>query len=923
MEEITMKKMTKIIALVIALLMVSACCLAACTKDCGEGKHVDKNHDGVCDICGKEGLDVTHTGGTATCEKKAVCEVCGKEYGDFADHVDADNNGYCDVCNKLLDAKDALVAKMFKATSTGYKDEKVYTYRTSIGGLSSLNWNPHTWEENTDNTVMGYINVGFYDFVLNSTGDGYVIVPELATFVPNSTDLFTDVTKEYVGKYGVKSSDSAKAFRIYLNPNATWETGEKITAEDYIYSTQQLLNPLMFNRRSDSAYGGDFSIYGAKKYLYSQEEQIFSPVAGKYTSIEEAIADGKKVYLDAATFWGATNVAEIEGSIDGQWVPWDNETKLDDGTPAAEQLSTKEVVTQYLSYLLTDDNYKPYLAFVEENKDAGYSWDNVGFKAGKDEGSGLEYLDIIIENTLRSPDFFVPYYNSSTWLVKKDLYEKCKVYNYNDGTKSTGSLSAGKTLDDVEVITSVYCSTIDTSTGYGPYKIVSYQLDKEIKFERNANYYGYSDGMHIGQYQMDNLTIEVNKAHATEVLKFKNGELEDLGLTASDMTEFGSSSRLLYTPQTYTRKLTFNIDYNALKARETEGKNKTMLSVLEFRKALSLSIDREEYTKSCTASHTPGYGLVNNMYVLDGVTYRSTDAAKRTLVKLYGLEYGAGKTYATLDEAYQAITGYNAEEAKALFNTAYEYATTHDKMGAVVAAGSANAIYNGTDIVELDFPQYGSDEAYQKFVTSLQEAVTKATQGTKFEGKIVFVFSEDPTYDKTMKAGKTDIVFSTWGGAQFNFLSLLYNCYCDDSNMYEYGFYPSSINVTMKLDLDGSLNYKEFTSDLKNWCAWLAGISDIKPIKAADGTTLEAYQGYSTELLLEIFANLEYEFLNVCAVAPLYYYSSASIDSLRINNAISNYVNLIGYGGIRFTTFNYSDAEWAEYLKTHTLDYTK
>ena len=124
-----MKKMTKIIALVIALLMVSACCLAACTKDCGEGKHVDKNHDGV-------------------------CEVCGKEYGDFADHVDADNNGYCDVCNKLLDAKDALVAKMFKATSTGYKDEKVYTYRTSIGGLSSLNWNPHTWEENTDNTVM-------------------------------------------------------------------------------------------------------------------------------------------------------------------------------------------------------------------------------------------------------------------------------------------------------------------------------------------------------------------------------------------------------------------------------------------------------------------------------------------------------------------------------------------------------------------------------------------------------------------------------------------------------------------------------------------------------------------------------------------------------------------------------------------------
>lgn len=47
----------------------------------------------VCDDCGEvtEGSDAElplgeHTGGTATCTKKAICDVCNQEYGDFAAH---------------------------------------------------------------------------------------------------------------------------------------------------------------------------------------------------------------------------------------------------------------------------------------------------------------------------------------------------------------------------------------------------------------------------------------------------------------------------------------------------------------------------------------------------------------------------------------------------------------------------------------------------------------------------------------------------------------------------------------------------------------------------------------------------------------------------------------------------------------------
>lgn len=42
----------------------------------------------ICSACVKtETSECAHTGGTATCQAKAICEKCGEEYGDFADHV--------------------------------------------------------------------------------------------------------------------------------------------------------------------------------------------------------------------------------------------------------------------------------------------------------------------------------------------------------------------------------------------------------------------------------------------------------------------------------------------------------------------------------------------------------------------------------------------------------------------------------------------------------------------------------------------------------------------------------------------------------------------------------------------------------------------------------------------------------------------
>ena len=97
-----------------------------------------------------------------------------------------------------------------------YTDEKVYTLVDTLGGTNGMDWNPHTWETNDDNTVLSMMTVGFYGFYLNENKDGYAILPEMAADYP------VDVTSEYVGQFGVAEGETAKAWRIALNPDACW-----------------------------------------------------------------------------------------------------------------------------------------------------------------------------------------------------------------------------------------------------------------------------------------------------------------------------------------------------------------------------------------------------------------------------------------------------------------------------------------------------------------------------------------------------------------------------------------------------------------------------------------------------------------------------------------------------------------------------
>ena len=754
-----------------------------------------------------------------------------------------------------------------------YTDPKVYTHQESLAAMSNMKWSTHTWETNDDSYVLGFISMGFYDFVLNSNKDSWAITCEMAAELPK------DVTSDFVGQYGIKEGDKAKAFKIVLNPDACWEDGTPINADSYMYSYKELLDPKMLNRRADSLYAGDFEIYGAKAYFY-QGSEAFTAIGESVTDWLAEGNDESTLYVDLS-FWG---VAKEDGST---YASISDDTMIRDEAVEDPNADEAFVSAKYLyeTYLGAG---KPYEAYSEqylgtlESFEAGMSFDKVGIvKTGDYE------LVFITTNPVDQWEYYTCYNLSSTYLVYPELWEKCKTYFNSQGAKVNAN------SNDIASITTNYCTNAETTMSYGPYRLSYFELDKKMTFERNDKWYGYSDGKHKGQYQTDIVSTQVIGEQATRLLAFQNGEIDDVDLVAADMQKYGSSEYIRYTPQSYTTKLTFNTDLTKTKERGTQ-----ILCNPTFRKAFSLAIDRNKFATSYTAAGSAGFGLLNYLYVYDpftGETYRDADGAKDALVHLYGLSYGDNGDYEDLDEAYEAITGYDIEQAKKLMVQAYDEC-------------KASGLYDGTSNVAIELRVYQGDDTYVQMFNYLKSALEEACKGSGFEGKVTLTMTVDADYYETNSSGGADMIFTTWGGATYSPWTMLYQCYCDaadgSKNQMEYGFDTSAVMVSMTLD---GLKY---TTSLQNWALWANGDTTVK-IKSEDGSKiLEDFAAYDSQTKASIFGKLEYAHLSFYCTTPIYYRNSGSLVSQKGDYPVTQYIDLIGFGGLRYYTYQYDDAAW-------------
>ncbi len=767
-----------------------------------------------------------------------------------------------------------------------YTDEKVYTYNDYTSALtSSMNWDVLSWETNDDSAITDWIITGFYAFKVNSDKTGYSIVPEAAADYP------VDVTAEYVGQMGVNEGETGKAWRIALNPDLCFDDGTMVTADDYIYSMQQQLNPKILNRRADSWYDGTFSIVNAKNYLY----------AGKTTydaipdTAEALLEAGTEVYLDMS-FWGIVGAPDAEGNAAPQYVSVADDTMYRDAAVEDETADEAWVSAKYLyeNYLAAGAPYNSYAAdyLKVANVAKAVTWDDVGLKKIDDYT-----IDFILEAPVAEPAFYVPYNLSGNFLVKKDLYEACKTF-YKDGAEVA-------TEEEADEVKSDYCRSLEKTASYGPYMLTSFQLDKEYTLSRNEAWYGYKDGKHLGQFMTDNIVVTVIPDHATTILAFEKGEIDGVSLQTEDMDKYAASQYIKYTPQSYTTKLTFNTNYDKLVER---GTGSQILVIDEFRKGFAFALDANDFATAYTAAGTAGYGILNYMYCYDpftGALYRESEPAKKALVELFDMTYGEGGDYATLDEAYEAMTGYNMDYARELMATAADKA---------IAAG----IWDGESEISLEIRVYNSDTIYVQMYNYFLAQLTEAVKGTKFEGKITMTMTPDADYYNTNYSGGADMIFTTWGGATMDPFGVFARCYTDaadgSGNQMEYGYDTDAIAVTF--DFGGEIG--EVTDSLNHWAMWANNATSDVPVIFEK---LGAFADYDYSTRCEIVAGVEHAFMNWFTTTSLYYRNVASLNSQKVNDCSDTYLTLVGFGGIDYITYNYDDAAWADYIANNTLVY--
>lgn len=723
-----------------------------------------------------------------------------------------------------------------------------YTY--TYTDTAPKTWSPTDWEMTNEGDIWSYCTTPLWEFMMNDAKDGYKIVPTGATELP------IDITASFAdkAKYGIpEDATEGYIWQIKLNDQVCWEDGQKITADDYIYSLQQFLNPEMSNYRASLWYTGNTSIANAQKYYNSKHAgevgYVNSLADLGFSTVAEAEAAGYTEFgVDLAGFWGISEAGIVSITDETEY----RDSAVEEGQPE-DKVSGKYIYETYLAPGTDYESYAPDSVFVGEVLE-GATWDEVGVI--KDD----DYTFTVVLTIPQSP-FYAVYGLSSLVCVREDLYEANK--------QQTG-----------DIVKSSYGTSPDKFMSYGPYTIASYQADKEMRFTRNENWWGYSSDLYDGLYQTTDIVVMFIDDHATQMNLFLQGNLSVQGLDSEDIKTYGSSDFCYYTPGDYTWKWSYTTDMEKLKSEEVPGENHSILAYKDFREAISWSIDRQDYVASCTAAGIPSFALLSSNYVCDpdtGETYRSNEHAQAALCKLYGAS--------SVDQ----ITGYDPEKASALLQSAYDQCL-------------ADGNISETDKVVLDFHQYGSDDFYIKITNFMQAALDKAAVGTSLEGRIVINLVEDPDYYNNMRNGLCDIAMPGWGGANMDPYSMM-QCYCDETLLNEvYGLDPYTEEATITVD------GQDITKTLNEWYVALC---------------LGEYSSADADIRNQILAGMEYALLATHFTTPIYDTNSAALYQQRIVLGSEEYINpLVVRGGIQAMTYTMDDAEWTAYCASQNNQLT-
>lgn len=490
---------------------------------------------------------------------------------------------------------------------------------------------------------------------------------------------------------------------------------------------------------------------------------------------------------------------------------------------------------------------------------------------------------------------------TGNWLVKTDLYDKLT-------TK----------ISDESWATSYATSSKDNYMSYGPYKLSAYESGKTINLVKNDQWYGWTDGKHNGQFQMTALNTEIIQDHNTALQKFLAGDLDDIELNFEDMKKYGSSSRRTTTPESYTQKISFNSDRSKLLSRQqgANNTNKTVLSNINFRKGLSLGINRTEFAAQTTSGSTAFTGLLNDLYLVDatnGATYRATEPAKQVYKDVYA-ELGGNVTpdqdgYTPTPLA-ESSYGYNLAMAGYYAALGIQEELNSEEEGHLQRGNTINIEFRVSD--DQSQTTVAMHTNLKKY---FQAVVSEANKRLGLTGSdaisLELTLQKDEDYYNTAKNGNYDMIFSIWGGAAINPYGLM-QVYCDPTfaSCCEYGFKGHQGEYMVAIDANGNGEIDEQTEN-KSFADWYSYMTS---------NSLNEEDPDDKATMIRICAGLETGILERWEAIPIVSRASSSLTSLKIENGTDTYVNLIAYGGIRYMSFNYTNQEWADFVKNNNLE---
>lgn len=388
---------------------------------------------------------------------------------------------------------------------------------------------------------------------------------------------------------------------------------------------------------------------------------------------------------------------------------------------------------------------------------------------------------------------------------------------------------------------------------------------------------------------------------------FQNGDLDSIGMDVKIAGDYRTSRQAYFTPDTAT----FDLNLQSRATSRTDKRNNLLLNYDDFRKAISLAINRDDYCAKNSPSSQAALGLLNSMYYYDvenGKVYRESDQAKEAILNAYGAEkvddgWKVGTVvYNDIDEAVDAMTGYNVALARELMTKAYNQAKADGK-------------YTDGENIILTFGISQQTANSDRIKNWFQAAFDDATKGTALEGKIkieYFIFS-DKTWSEQFEAGEYDLCFSAWGNAPFNPAYLLCETQISDANRYAQGWNPKSVRLTVNATPDKDHEDGKYTYNLDEWRKILQGKDEKLP----------NFKEFPMADQLTALAAVETEILKAYYSIPVYSRYSASLMGYKTDYVSYEYNTFMGYGGIRYMSYNFDDAEWAAFVadKGGTLNY--